>query len=267
MLKGKFKTLVPAMMLATASVGAQADVLGFDITLELGSGLTDSQKDVFTQAELFWESQITGYEGDIRFSPALTITANAAANDGVGGVLGSAGPRTGYDNRAYNGKLYTATGEMSFDSADIDNLESNGSLFGVIVHEMAHVLGFGTLWTYNGLYVEGSGEYTGEYALAAYQAETDSSASYVPVELEGGEGTADGHWDEGWLLGGSELMTGWLEGVTTLSSVTLAQFRDLGYLVADYDVEVPDVPSDVPAPLIGGLMLGLFAFGRRKKAA
>lgn len=265
MLKGKFKTLVPAIMLATASVSAQADVMGFDIDLRLGDGLTTSQKDVFSQAEQFWESHIIGYEGDIRFTVApLIIDADAAANDGVGGVLGSAGPRTGFDNRAYNGKLYTATGEMSFDSADINNLENNGTLFDVIVHEMAHVLGFGTLWGYNNLYVDGSGQYTGEHALAAYQAETDPSATYVPVELDGGDGTADGHWDEGWSLGGSELMTGWLEGATTLSTVTLAQFRDLGYLVSDLAEEVP---SDVPAPLIGGLMLGLFGFRRAKKSA
>jgi len=262
MAKGKFKMLLPAIALGLASAGAQADVIGFDITLDLGDGLSSSQKAIFNQAELFWEDNIIGYEGDIRFSPSLTITADASYNDGVGGVLGSAGPRFGFNNSPFNGKIYTASGDMSFDSADIDNLENNGELFDVILHEMAHVLGFGTLWSANGLYVEGSGQYTGSYALAAYQESTDPTATYVPIELEGGVGTADGHWDEDWLLGGSELMTGWLEGATTLSDVTLAQFRDLGYLVAEYGDEVV---SDVPAPMLGGLMLCMFAFRPNKK--
>jgi hypothetical protein len=262
MFKGKFKNVLPVMMLGLASAGAQADIIGFDITLDMGSGLSSSQKEVFNQAELFWESSILGYEGDIRFNPSLTITADAAENDGVGGVLGSAGPRYGYNNIPFNGKVYTASGEMSFDSADIDNLESNGQLFDVIVHEMAHVLGFGTLWEANGLYVESTGQYTGESALAAYQASSDPTATYVPIELEGGNGTADGHWDEEWLLGGSELMTGWLEGETTLSDVTLAQFRDLGYLVVDYG---EDLINDVPAPMIGGLILCMFALRNKKK--
>lgn len=257
MKKGKIKMLLPVMALGFASASANADVVGFDITLELGDGLSASQKEIFGQAELFWEDNIIGYEGDIRFLPSLTITADAAYNDGVGGILGSAGPRFGFNNSAFNGKVYTATGDMSFDSADIDNLESNGELFDVILHEMAHVLGFGTLWSANGLYVEGSGQYTGSYALAAYQESTDPTATYVPIELEGGAGTANGHWDEEWLLGGSELMTGWLEGATTLSDVTLAQFRDLGYLVSEYGEEVV---SDVPVPILGGLALCMFAF-------
>ena len=35
---------------------------------------------------------------------------------------------------------------MEFDVADMDLLESDGTLKPVILHEMAHVLGIGTLW-------------------------------------------------------------------------------------------------------------------------
>ena len=36
---------------------------------------------------------------------------------------------------------------MSFDTADLARMEADGSLTDVILHEMGHVLGFGTLWS------------------------------------------------------------------------------------------------------------------------
>jgi hypothetical protein len=42
----------------------------------------------------------------------------------------------------------TATGSMAFDTADIDALIAQGSFGPVILHEMAHVIGFGTLLGY-----------------------------------------------------------------------------------------------------------------------
>jgi hypothetical protein len=36
---------------------------------------------------------------------------------------------------------------MSFDTADLDRMEADGCLQDVILHEMGHVLGFGTLWS------------------------------------------------------------------------------------------------------------------------
>ena len=64
---------------------------------------------------------------------------------------------------------------------------------------MAIALGFGTVWDMNtGIYVNGTGHYTGTAALAAYQKEFvgQQNATYVPVELGGGVGAADSHWDE-----------------------------------------------------------------------
>ena len=42
---------------------------------------------------------------------------------------------------------------MIFDSANIDQLLANGGLTTVILHEMAHVFGFGTIWDEKGLLV------------------------------------------------------------------------------------------------------------------
>jgi hypothetical protein len=144
---------------------------------------------------------------------------------------------------------------MQFDSADLAGLQSSGLLYDVILHEMAHVLGIGTLWSssavgvpgFQELYVSGTGQYTGANALAAWRTEFNQpSATFVPVELGGGAGTANAHWNE--VNGGGsntgfvsnitgrdfrfELMTGWLDGPTYISSVTMGSFQDLGYIVS-----------------------------------
>ena len=78
-------------------------------------------------------------------------------------------------------------------------MEANGSLLNVIVHEIGHVLGFGTLWQAKGL-LTGVGTsnpiFTGAQARAAYNALFGTNAAGVPVENSGGSGTRDAHWRE-----------------------------------------------------------------------
>jgi hypothetical protein len=101
---------------------------------------------------------------------------------------------------------------------------------------MAHILGIGTLWTLNNnvngttynLYTAGSGQYTGPNALTEYKTEFNQpSATFVPVELGGGGGTANG------MDFTNELMTGWASSVFFVSRTTLDGIDDLGYTV-DY---------------------------------
>lgn len=263
-MKNRKKVALTGIALAAilSTSHAQAETIGFDIQLLFGDGLTSSQQDIFLEAENFWESQILGYSQAINFQPVMRISAKGEDGDGVGGVLGSAGPTGG--SYGSEGMLYVRDGGMTFDSYDMTNLENNGSLLDVIIHEMAHVIGFGTIWSNEavGLYVPGSGQYTGEYALAAYQAEYDSLAEYVPVELDGGSGTADGHWDESWAGEQSDLMTGYIEGEITISNTTLASFRDLGYIVASPSSLV----SDVPVPFVAGLSLLMLGLARKNKS-
>ena len=260
--------LTSGIMLALASQQASA----ITININFVGGLTPSQQDAFTQAETFWENTLIGYQPGISI-PSIDIDAEGSPIDGVGGTLGSAGP-TFITSQA--GYTLTTDGAMTFDTADLNNLELSGSLQDVILHEMAHVLGFGTLWNedYNGVYNSGSGQYTGANALATYQTEFNQpGATFVPIELGGGTGTADGHWDE--VNGGSgltgitdingndmrdELMTGWLNSPTFVSNTTRMSFMDIGY-------EVAVVP--VPAALwlfISGFAL-LFGLSARKRAA
>lgn len=219
------------------AVPAQATPLF--INLSFGAGLTTTQRDIFTTAANTWMGLLPGYRAGISIAQ-LTISANATAIDGVGGVLGSAGPDSVVNQGGY--RLAT-NGSMDFDTADLASLESSGRLLAVVLHEIAHVIGFGTLWTNNGVYVNNSGQYTGANALAAYRTEFNQlAAASIPVELGGGSGTANGHWDEVDNGAGNtgrissfgdmrfELMTGWLNTPHYISNTTVQSFADIGYL-------------------------------------
>lgn len=57
------------------------------------------------------------------------------------------------------------------------------------------VLGIGTLWANNGVYPVQNGDYIGSVALEEYKTEFQQpDAPAVPVEEDGGPGTAHGHW-------------------------------------------------------------------------
>mgnify|MGYP003565006735 CR=1 FL=1 len=64
---------------------------------------------------------------------------------------------------------------------------------GPLQHEMAHVLGFGTLWNINGLYTDGTGVFNLN-TNAQSEWEAIGCTGRLPVELDGGPGTVDGHW-------------------------------------------------------------------------
>ncbi len=233
----------------------------FVIDVNFGGGLTLSQQGLFTAAANTWMSLLPNYRAGINMSP-LTITATGLSIDGVGGTLGSAGPDVVVSRAGF---WLAASGSMEFDTADLTQLETNGTLTAVILHEMAHVMGFGTLWDLNNIYIDGSGRYTGANALAAYRTEFNQpGATFVPVELGGGLGTANGHWDEVDNGAGNtgrvsskgdmrfELMTGWLNSPTYISETTVQSFVDIGFEAA-----VPE-PSTLVSLASGTLVLILF---------
>ena len=78
----------------------------------------------------------------------MYIAGLEAVMDGPSGVLGVAGPKYG---RLINGVMMTTVGVMRFDTADIPGMIEKGTWESVIVHEMGHVIGIGTLWGVNGL--------------------------------------------------------------------------------------------------------------------
>lgn len=257
-----------AVVLAAAAGPTPVARAQFDITVNFTGGLTASQQEVFATAASFWESHVTGYRPAGVTLTGVTISASGQAIDGSGNVLGSAGP-TNFSNQG--GFRYATAGSMRFDTADLSAMEADGTLLPVVMHEMAHVLGFGTLWTSNGLYTNGTGRYTGAGALATWKLEFERPTdTFVPVELGGGSGTANSHWNEnnnGFGRTGivdqqgrdmrDELMTGWISSSTFVSNTTIQQFYDLGYTV---------VPVPEPAALmaVSAALLAWRAVRRRR---
>jgi hypothetical protein len=68
-------------------------------------------------------------------------------------------------------------------------------------------------------------------ATVEYQTLSGCTTS-IPIETDGGSGTACSHWDEECFKG--ELMTGFASGDLELSRITVAGLQDLGYTV-DFD--------------------------------
>jgi hypothetical protein len=157
----------------------------------------------------------------------------------------------------------TAVGVMEFDSSDVDSLLVHGQLGEVMLHEMGHVIGFGTLWgppqpqfgvvadclqdpssagsprdTYfscpraraafdsmGGTTYTGAGQTVGGNKVPV---ENCGNAPYVAPRC--GAATLNGHWRE--TVFANELMTGFLNpGVNPLSVLTVAAQEDLGYTV------------------------------------
>jgi hypothetical protein len=151
--------------------------------------------------------------------------------DGRGKILGSAGATMA---RIVDGKYHALSGFMRFDEADIEWMIARGLWTGVILHEMGHVLGIGTLWGRNKLHEANSDEYQGKFAKAEW-AKLGCSGK-LPVETDGGPGTAFSHWDEACL--NQELMTGYVDSDMRLSALTVASLQDIGYGV-DYTAADP----------------------------
>jgi hypothetical protein len=150
--------------------------------------------------------------------------------DGPGRVLGSAGPCY---IRISN--FLPIVGSVHLDAADLAVMEQNGTLDDVVLHEIGHVLGIGTLWRRMNLLAGADGIdpfFTGADARSAFDAAggVTYDGSKVPVENLGGRGTRDAHWRESVM--GPELMTGFIGGLgNPLSAITVASLRDMGYVV------------------------------------
>jgi hypothetical protein len=213
-----------------------------------GSGWTQALYDAYVEAVNWIESYIAGDVPNVLVRSRntvisvddITITAEIKVIDGIGKILGQAGPTT-----MRTGSYLPATATMQFDTADANNLLSSGRWDEVVKHEMLHCIGFGSIWSYKGLLADtgtATPHFTGAAATAEYRAITGDPTATIRVEDGGGSGTALSHWDEETF--GSELMTGYL-GYTDangdyalppsnpLSSMTVESLADLGYVLED----------------------------------
>lgn len=205
----------------------------FDIVVRFtDNNMTASQQAAFADAAARWSEIIVGDLPDVFTSVGLVddvvIDASAPYIDGPFNILGQAGPR-----EVRSRSLLPAYGIMRFDSADLSIMEANGTLTDVILHEMGHVLGLGTLWSFMNLASGLGGSnpvYTGAAGRAAYGELLGTGPTDVPLENSGGSGTRDGHWRES--VFDHELMTGYAEsGAMPISQLTVAALADMGYEV------------------------------------
>ena len=268
----KFTWLAAALAMAGAAP-ARAD---FDLQFSIPNpgSFTAEELTILNEAlgrvENMWEGVLTGYQPGINVS-ALTITVHPSTSG-----LASAS----YSGSVFEGGFYVAT--SGFININVNEIENFAHWQGVpgpptfkpptnlnyidelLAHETGHVLGVGTLWASNGVYNPGTFQYTGQYGLAAYKAEFNAAAAFVPVENAGNSGTPGSHWDqlmrsspqEGnpsdpWSLDprvfvtdqygrdrGLELLTGAIDpdwGEPFLSRFTVESMRDMGYTVTAFE--------------------------------
>ena len=212
----------------------------FNITLKYVTPVTERQDQVFQNAAARWEriiiKDVPSIDGPIPSAfvgladiegiiDDIIIEVAIAPIDGPGNILGQAGPRF-----IRLSDYLTLSGVMFFDVEDLEELETFGLFEDVIVHEMGHVLGIGTLWnTPNRTLSIGpvsNPYFAGKMANTHWKSE--GGKNFLPIENIGGSGTALFHWREAVL--GNELMTGFLNlGENPLSRITAGSVRDLGY--------------------------------------
>jgi hypothetical protein len=209
----------------------------FIIEVRFLEGLTETQKDAFKTAADRWSKIIVGDLPSVtvmgELVDDLVIFAQGVDIDGPGGVLGEAGPRSLRPAAAGQSAFLPATGDMSFDTADLEQMENDNSLVDVITHEMGHVLGIGTVWARKGL-IAGAGSSNPIFRGAGGNREfgllKGDGSTPIPIENSGGPGTQDGHWRDSVFA--NELMTGFVKGAgNPISRMTIASLQDMGYVV------------------------------------
>jgi hypothetical protein len=204
---------------------------GYNITVEFkGSSWSQALHDIFVNSADRLVSLIVGEIPDVTIYGSkggpktvddILITAELGAIDGLYGILGQAGPTS-----VRTGSSLPATAQMKFDIADVDAMGLT-VFTSVVLHEMSHSLGFGSIWDRLGLV--SNGQFTGSNANAEFH--KWGVIGLTPVELVGGSGTAGSHWDEETF--GNELMTGYInDGDNYYTAMSAASFADMGYVIA-----------------------------------
>ena len=176
-----------------------------------------------------WTPAVTGaVQNTIIFARIDSIDGPGTPD--AGNILGQASP-------CYvNGNAIPFLGFMEFDRYDVDLLVARGQFEKVVLHEIGHVLGIGTIWNFQRSLLNtstmGDPYFMGSAARAQFAAinTVTYSGNPVPVDNTGGTGTANSHWRTSVMQ--RELMQGFaVNQVQPLSRITVGSLQDLGYLV------------------------------------
>ena len=266
---------------STLTVTLGDPVEPFNLELVFIDNGTPTQDQAFLEAAAIWSSVIVGdipdYDLGSEVIPSnacidgmpsiggviddVIVYAAIRPNDGEGKTLAQAGPCF-----VRNGSGLPIVGVMEFDEADLDRLELDGDMREVVLHEMGHVLGLGTIWSRRDLIQDPSTTRTSDGctvsdpdadthfigALAIQAFDEAGGAAYggakVPVangELGAACASADGHWRESVMQ--TELMTPFLNSqrMNPLSAITIQSLADLGYAMDEAQAEPYTLPLTV----------------------
>lgn len=140
---------------------------GFDITLRYNGSFTPAQKVAIEAAVTRWKKVIAlglSSANNVSFAANQCAKGFPAFSGSISSVLVDVGVASlGGNTLAESGSCLVDTsfyltryGTMVFDSTQLAILEKNDMLTTIALHELGHVLGFGTLWeTHRSLIVGG----------------------------------------------------------------------------------------------------------------
>eukprot|EP00977_Amphora_coffeiformis_P008597 scaffold1953_cov176-Amphora_coffeaeformis.AAC.15 len=211
--------------------------LNFNICLDLSSASGDPEPwfDLVNQAADRWERIISADPwgpwdaGVLSNLPQEVIATEIPAEgvddiyiaifekdiDGRGGLFALAGPDLMMGDQII-------AGSVQIDPNDIDTAIENQIFLPLMLHEIGHVLGIGTLWESFDLIDPDSGVYNGPNAVDAWRNEVGCSGD---LPLSGN------HWNEECMQ--NEFMTPFFRynRPSPVSSITMGALEDLGYEV------------------------------------
>jgi hypothetical protein len=157
--------------------------------------------------------------------------------------------------------------------ADVALNESTSRAEEIALHEIAHVLGFGTQWASKNLIETQFGVpvYTGRAALAMYRFAVDSAAQSIPLQPDAADAQVSSHWSSSWAAVNDQIfdvMSAQLSQNETgrfISTVTVGAINDLGYQVnySQADLDWPSTKDKYPtlrsdAPVTGAVGPAIF---------
>ncbi len=257
-----YSTQTTQYSLSSNFTAAVADDQAFKIQLNFKSGtetLSLAAKEAIVSAAAFWENAIVARTGITQGKNLSIDILGTAISDNT--ILAYASPFV-----TVNGSnLVITSGEATLNLNRYSTLNSDPAyLRGIMIHEFAHALGFGTLWTpidFGGAFGK-IGRTWIDAATATYSA--NSYAGYAYGSLIGTDGAvavpidrADlSHWDEARF--DTELLTPYAEGSGVpmpVSVLTLSALRDLGWrinLAAAQPYTLPTIAATpiIPTPII-----------------
>jgi len=166
-------------LVLTAAAGRPAAGAGFELTYQLQSGFNATEVQLLTtayqRAETVWETVLTGYAPGVNMGPVV-INIYPTTGGLAAAIVGGSSTQGGF--------TYSTSGSIFVNVDEIENFAAwPGVTSGpclvpgtglnyldeLLVHETGHVLGVGTQWAPNGVYVNNTFQYTGAHGLKAKQ--------------------------------------------------------------------------------------------------